>query len=304
MAEILVTGGSGMLAQHVAEVAIGWGLGVTLADFAWPEERMWIGGPERLTFDMRDRQACHKAVAGKRAVIHCAAVVGPARARADALITFDVNVGGTATLLEAAHAEGARLLNMSTATLYGHREDLALLDETDPPDPLTIYDGTKLMTETWCSAHRRTYGSDCASFRTGFVYGRGNQIGEYFLPRVLAGETVEEAAGGDHPCDFTYVVDLAEALVMAATAPTLANDVYNVTGGVLRTRGDFADAVRRLVPGANIIQPPGIDPARHLRGACRIARAEADFGWRPRFDLDAGLADWRQRLEANAGRGA
>lgn len=303
MDRILVTGGSGMLAQHVAEAAMSRGLAVTLADVAWPADRMWIEGPDRLSFDMRDRAACRDAVAGIRAVIHCAAVVGPARARADALVTFDVNVGGTAALLEAAHRAGARLLNMSTATLYGHRDDLASLDETDPPDPLTVYDGTKLMTETWCAAHRRTYGSDCASFRTGFVYGRGNQIGEYFLPRVLAGETVEETAGGDHPCDFTYVVDLAEALVMAATAPALAHDVYNITGGVLRTRGDLAVAVRRLVPGATIVQPPGIDPARHLRGACRIARAEADFGWRPRFDLDAGLADWRRRL-AGAGSSA
>ncbi|MGV3650841.1 MAG: NAD-dependent epimerase/dehydratase family protein [Devosia sp.] len=300
MDRILVTGGSGMLAQHAAETAQGWGLGVTLADIAWPEDRMWVTGPARLSFDMRDRDACKDAVRGMRAIIHCAAVVGPARARADALVTFDVNVAGTAALLEAAHAEGARFLNMSTATLYGNRPDLAPLDETDPPDPLTVYDGTKLMTETWCSAHRRTYGSDCASFRTGFVYGRGNQIGEYFLPRVLKGERVEEAAGGDHPCDFTYVVDLAEALVMAATAPALPHDVYNITGGVLRTRGDFADAVRRLVPDAQIVQPPGIDPARHLRGACRIARAEADFGWRPRFDLYAGLADWRARLEARA----
>lgn len=298
MDRILVTGGSGMLAQHVADAAQSWGLGVTLADIAWPEDRMWVEGPDRLSFDMRDRTACKDAARGMRAIIHCAAVVGPARARADALLTLDVNVAGTAALLEAAYAEGARLLNMSTATLYGNRPDLAPLDETDPPDPLTIYDGTKLMTETWCSAHRRTYGSDCASFRTGFVYGRGNQIGEYFLPRVLAGERVEETAGGDHPCDFTYVVDLAEALVMAATAPALPHDVYNITGGVLHTRGAFADAVRRLVPGSQIVQPPGIDPARHLRGPCRIARAEADFGWRPRFDLHAGLSDWRARLEA------
>ena len=103
------------------------------------------------------------------------------------------------------------------------------------------------MGETWCAAHRRTFGSDCASFRTGFVYGRGNQIGEYFLPRALAGEMIEESAGGDHPCDFTYVVDLAEALLAAATAPLLAHNVYNVTGGVLRTRGEFAEAVRALV---------------------------------------------------------
>jgi nucleoside-diphosphate-sugar epimerase len=296
VAKVLVTGGSGMVAQHVAERALALGHEVVLADIAFPEERMWIRHTAHVLLDVRDAPACRDATAGVDAVIHCAAVVGPARSRVDPQVTLAVNVNGTANLLEAAHAVGARLLNVSTATLYGNRPDLLPLSETDPADPLTIYDGTKLMSETWCAAHRRTYGSDSASFRTGFVYGRGNQIGEYFLPRVLRGEAVEETAGGDHPCDFTYVVDLAEALVAAALAERLPHDVYNVTGGVLRTRGEFAAVVRALVPGAQIVQAPGIDPARHLRGPGVLERARGDFGWQPRFTIESGLADWRQRL--------
>lgn len=297
MARLLVTGGSGMVAQHVAEAAIDLGHEVTLADVAWPEERMWVNGAARTTFDIRDAAACTEQSLGMQAIVHCAAVVGPTRSRLDPQVTLAVNVNGTANLLEAAFAHGGRLINVSTATLYGNRPDLAPLHETDPSDPLSIYDGTKLMSETWCAAHRRTFGSDSASFRTGFVYGRGNQIGEYFLPKVLAGEPVDEAAGRDHSCDFTYVVDLAEALVAAALAPALANNVYNVTGGVQHTRGEFAAAVRALVPGARITQAAGIDPARHLRGASVLERARADFGWSPRFSIESGLADWRRRLE-------
>ena len=93
------------------------------------------------------------------------------------------------------------------------------------------------------------------------------------------------------------MADLAEALVAAALAPRLEHSVYNITGGRIRTRGELAQAVRDLVPGAQISQGPGIDPARHLRGACVIERAWRDFGWRPRFSLEAGLADWRSRME-------
>jgi len=296
MARLLITGGSGMVAQHVAAAAATAGHEAVLADIGWPEERLWAPAAARLTFDVRDAEACLRHAAGCTAIIHCAAVVGPVRARTDPQLTLAVNVNGTANLLEAAHAEGARLINVSTATLYGNRPDLAPLSETDPTDPLTIYDGSKLMSENWCAAHRRTFASDSASFRTGFVYGRGNQIGEYFLPRVLAGEAVEERAGGDHPCDFTYVVDLAEALLAAALAPQLANSVYNVTGGRLRTRGEFAAAVRTLVPAARITQAAGIDPARHLRGPALLERARSDFGWAPRFSIETGLADWLARL--------
>jgi len=297
---LLVTGGSGMVGQHVAQAAAARGCRVRLADRSWPAGRLWTDGDERVSFDIRDAHACGEQASGVDAIVHCAAVVGPARARADALLTLAVNVDGTANLLQAAHRHGARLLSLSTATLYGHRADLAPLREDAPTDPLTVYDGTKLMAEIYCSAHRRTYGSDVASFRTGFVYGRGTQIGEYFLPRALAGEAVVEVAGREHPCDFTYVADLAEALVTAALAPSLPHAVYNLTGGVLRTRGDLAAAVRQLVPTARIELGAGIDPARHLRGRCVIDRAHEDFGWQPRFSLEAGLADWLARLQEAA----
>lgn len=295
---LLVTGGDGMVARHVAEAAQRAGHQSWLADRAWRDPAtLPAGAAGILTFDIRDAEAIDRALAetAAQAIVHCAAVVGPQRAVADPTLTLQVNVVGTAGLLHAAHAAGIRLVNLSTATLYGNRPDLAPLAEDDPASPLTVYDGTKLMSETYCTVHRRTYGSDVASFRTGFVFGTGSQIGEYFLPRVMGGEAVSDA-GGDHPCDFTYALDLAEALVAAATAPALSHDVYNVTGGVLRTRRDLADAVRALVPGAAITQTDGIDPRRHLRGACILSRARADFGWAPRFTLEAGLADWRGRI--------
>ena len=297
MKTLLVTGGSGMIGQHVAEAAHAHGLRVRLADYMWPDTPLWAKEDERVTFDVRDPIACREHAHGVHAVVHCAAMVGPARARVDPLLTLAVNVNGTANLLEAARLAGARLVNMSTATLYGHRPAVELLEETTYTDPLTVYDGSKLMAETYCSTHHRTYLSDVASVRTGFVYGHGTQIGEYFLPRVIRGESVNEPAGRDHPCDFTYAQDLAEALVAAALAPTLKHTVYNVTGGVLRTRGDLAEAVRRLVPGSMITQGTGVDPARHLRGACSIERAKQDFDWQPRFTLESGLSDWLARLQ-------
>ncbi len=294
---LLITGGGGLVAQHVAEAAAARGWAVRLADLDG-QAPGWAPAAERLAFDIRDHAALAGAVEGCDAVVHCAAVVGPERARRDPLAAVAVNVNATAALLEAAHRRRARLLVMSTATLYGHRDDLQPLDEAGPVSPLGIYDATKLMAETYCTAHRRTYGSDVASFRTGFVYGRGTAIGEYFLPRVLRGEAVAEPAGADHPCDFTYVVDLAEALMAAATAPSLPEPVYNVTGGRLRSRGELADVVRALLPEARISQGPGPDPGRHLRGPCRIERAARDFGWRPRFDLESGMADWLRRERA------
>ena len=60
---------------------------------------MWVTGASRATFDIRDAEACRRHAAGVSAIVHCAAVVGPARSRIDPLLTLAVNVNGTAHLL-------------------------------------------------------------------------------------------------------------------------------------------------------------------------------------------------------------
>ena len=294
---LVITGGAGFVAIHAAEAALARGLAVTLLDLREPpaELRRLVPGAAVVLADIRDPEAIAATVPTEATVIHCAAVVGPVAGRADPVGSVEVNVMGTARLLDRLRGGGGRLVHVSTATLYGHRPDLSLLGEDEKPAPLGIYDASKLMAETLCTQYRATFGLSATSIRTGFVFGFGSRIGEYFIPRVLKGESVTEEAGRDHPCDFTSVEDLAEGLVAAATATALPEPVYNVTGGRLSTRGDFADAVRRALPGASIVQGPGTDPSRHLRGACDISRARRDFGYVPRRSLDAGIAGWLRR---------
>lgn len=294
---LVITGGAGFVAIHAAEVALSRGLDVTLVDLREPpsELRRLVPRAAVMQADIRDPQAIAATIAPDATVIHCAAIVGPAAGRADPVGSVEVNVMGTARLLDRLRGGGGRLVHVSTATLYGHRPELAVLGEDEQPAPLGIYDATKLMSETLCTQYRNTFGMEATSIRTGFVFGFGSRIGEYFIPRVLKGEAVREEAGRDHPCDFTSVEDLADGLVAAALAPALPEPVYNVTGGTLQTRGDFAAAVRRALPGAVIEQGAGIDPSRHLRGACDISRARRDLGYAPRRSLDAGIAGWLRR---------
>jgi nucleoside-diphosphate-sugar epimerase len=298
----LITGASGLVGPHVAEVALKLGHAVRLSDVLPPPAWLTKSLPhaEFVQFDVRDVEACQRAAEGCEAVIHCAAVVGQHRAGADAVLALDVNVKGTGNLLEIARANGSRLLHLSTASLYGKRPDLLPLDEDEPLRPTGMYDSTKQMVEILITAYRSRYGTDGASIRPGYVYGVGAAIGEYFVPSVLAGQPVVEPNGADHPCDFTYVLDLAEALVAAAVAERLPETVYNVSGGVLRTRGELAEITRKLVPGAAIEIGPGIGPTLNLRGPSILDRARRDFGFVPRFSLEEGVADWVRRLRNGA----
>jgi UDP-glucuronate 4-epimerase len=255
-------------------------------------------GTPFVTCDVLDQGGVRSALkaTGAASVVHTAAVVGPAPARADPTRATAVNVLGTQSVLEAARQLGLRVTYLSTATLYGTRPDLHPLREDDPPDPVSLYDATKLMGETLVLSYVRTFGLDAAIVRTGFVYGLGSGIGEYFLPRVLRGESVTEPAGADHPCDFTSVTDLAEGLFLAHTVRPLTHRLFNITGGGLRTRAELASAVRRVVPGAAITLGPGIDPQRHLRGACDLTRARTELGYVPRHSLEEGITAWAEAL--------
>jgi UDP-glucuronate 4-epimerase len=289
--QVLITGGGGFVGLHAARSALARGHDVVLTDIEAPRAPIaaLANGCRFVKGDILASGFVRELVAD--VVIHCAGVVGPIATKKQPQRAVDVNVGGTARVLEAARDTRARVILLSTATLYGTRPELLPLDEDAPPDPVSLYDATKLMAETLCTSYRKTFGVAAASLRTGFVYGAGNSVGEYFVYPTLRGEAVHEAAGGDHPCDFTYVEDLALALVRAAEQPSLPETIYNVTGGSLHTRGEFAAIVRRLLPQARITLAPGIDPLRHLRGACVISRATRDFGYRP-HTLEAGIADW------------
>lgn len=296
MSRILVTGASGFVGSAVCRSAAERGHAVTGID---RRERPFSGTGAFECADIRDRAAVASLAAGVDAIIHCAAIVGPAPASADPVSATEVNVLGTLSILEAARKQGCRLVNLSTATLYGRLEDARPLDETAPVDPVGIYDATKLMSETLCHSYRKSFGVKAASFRTGFVYGLNHSTGDYFVGRLLSGTTRIEEAGRDHPCDFTYVKDLAAGLVLAAEAESLPEPVYNLTSGTKRTRGELARIVARHFPTAQIVLAPGVDPARHLRGPCVIERARRDFGYAPAFDLEAGISDWLAEADRN-----
>ena len=242
--------------------------------------------------DVLDAGAVSDRVADVDVVVHCASVVGPVPPREDSIKAVDVNVMGTAHVVEAARRHGKRVVYLSTATLYGTRPKLELLRESDVPSPVSHYDATKYAAEVVCQSYRKDFDVNVVCVRTGFVYGPGHSTGEYFVESVMRGEAVALETGGDQPCDFTYVKDLARGLILVAEQEDLPESIYNVTGGVLRTRGEFAEVVRGVFPEARISIGSGINPAMHLRGPCVLDLAKRDFGYVPEFELETGIADW------------
>ena len=297
MTHLFLTGAAGFVAPYVIERACARGWSIVTTDTRQPKWPAWLStrGVSFEQADVQDRDAMARLAEGADVIVHSAAVVGPVSANSDRFRATKVNVLGSQTIFDVAIAQRLAVINISTATLYGTRPDLATLGETDPVDPVSHYDATKFMAEIMAGSYRKSFGLNIASLRTSFVYGQGHSTGEYFVDRLLRGEAVRLPNGTDSPCDFTYVVDLAEGIVRAAANAPLPEPVYNLSGGRLHTRGEFLAAVKRALPGCDAQLGAGRNPALHLRGPCSLARAKRDFGFEPTYDLDAGIADWIRR---------
>jgi nucleoside-diphosphate-sugar epimerase len=302
MTSVLITGSSGFVGSHLVSRFEAEGFDVWATDVRPPEVHNpggELAGRVRFRVaDLTDAEAVLAVLEEIRpdGIVHAGGIVGPAAATANPQLAVQVNVVGTQNLLEYARRDGARFTFLSTATIYGNDPQLRLLHEELAPEPVGMYDATKLMGETLLSAYKRAFGLVGCAVRFGFPYGPGQWIDQYFVPRVLKGERVIEASGADHPSDFTFIDDLVEGIYLAHTASVLRYDVYNVTGGVLRSRGEFAQAVMSAVPGARIEIGPGYQEGRHLRGACDISRAREELGYRPRYSIEQGVREWVSRL--------
>jgi dTDP-L-rhamnose 4-epimerase len=137
---ILITGAAGFIGSHVADAALAVGHDVRGLDSLTPAVHdgppaYWPSGTELITGDLRDPQVTGRAVDGVDAVCHQAAMVGLGVSLADLPAYCDINVTGTAVLLEAmGRREIPRLVLASSMVVYGEgRYDCPAHETVRPP---------------------------------------------------------------------------------------------------------------------------------------------------------------------------
>ncbi|MDT8843584.1 NAD(P)-dependent oxidoreductase [Paraburkholderia fungorum] len=298
---IIVTGAAGLVGRAVVGLLNARGDEAIAMD---REGGLRIGDVTVAGCDLRNVHRLHAlARGGVAGVIHCGAFSGPMVARDDPVAMFDVNIGGTANMLELARVHGARrFVYCSSTSAYGDtppgpvREDVVLA-------PASLYGASKVCGEQLVSAYARQYGVDGVSLRLSWVYGP-HRTTDCMIRRMLTDAMAKRPTrvpfGLDFHRQYIHVDDAAAALVAALDAPLLPRRTYNVTGGSRATLGEVAAVVRRVVPGADIELAPGPDPLDEHQERFDISAAVADLAYRPRFDLEAGIRAYAQWLAARA----
>jgi nucleoside-diphosphate-sugar epimerase len=270
-------------------------------------ERILAAGGEARLADVTDAVAMRDAAEGADVVLHAAAIVSDAGTMEDHV---SVNVGGTASVLDAAAVAGAeRVLHVSSVVVYGY-EDPASQDETAHLRTCGVpYIDTK------SAADRLARRRGAVVVRPGDVYGPGSVPWSIRLLEMAKAGRLAVPGAGDGLMLPIYIDDLVEGILTAlrrgepGEAYTAWNDAEPVTfedyfnryadlvGGpparrlprpVLRGIGLAMEAAARVRGG-----PP--EMTRHAvtlidrRGTVSAERLRA-LGWKPRVGLDEGLA--------------
>ncbi|MBI4279939.1 MAG: SDR family oxidoreductase [Armatimonadetes bacterium] len=321
MSFFLVTGGAGFIGSHMVRSLVRRGdlvrifdnfstgspanleraLGVPVRIPVWEGEERVVrltldGGVELVAGDLRDPAACAAICEGVEVIFHLAALRSVPQSVEDPLATHDVNATGTLILMMAAQRAGVRrVVYASSSSVYGDAPELPVR-ESVPPRPRSPYAVSKLAGEQYALACARLHGPEVVSLRYFNVFGPGQDPdGPYaaviprFIKAALAGASLEVHGDGSQSRDFTYVDNVVEANLLAASAAGVSGEIFNIACGRRITIMAARDAVSRAlgVPVAVRHTPPRAGDIRHSQAD--VSRAKGVLGYDARVGFDEGI---------------
>lgn len=307
----LVTGGAGFIGSHVVTELLRRGHTVRVLDNFSTGRRQNLGslGGEIEMFegDVRSYERAHNAVKGAKYVVHLAALPSVPRSVQDPLTTNETNITGTLNILLAARDESVRrVVIASSSSIYGANATMPK-HENLVPQPISPYAVSKLAAEQYARAFTTVYGLEAVALRYFNVFGpRQDPTSQYsgvvprFMRLALDGGQPLVFGDGLQSRDFTYVANVVDATLNAATADGASGTICNVGCGAPKTVLDLIAAVGR-VTGRDLtprFAPPRPGDVKHSFADISLAREV--LGYEPKVDFDTGIELTFESLAAEA----
>jgi UDP-glucose 4-epimerase len=297
----LVTGGAGFIGSHLVEALVARGEKVRAVDNLVCGRRAniepFLGDVEFVEADLADSPVAARCVDGMDYVLHQAALPSVPRSVADPLGCHHNCVTSTVALLEAARKAGTkRVVLASSSSVYGDQPELPKV-ETQVPDPLSPYAAAKLACEGYASAFNRLYGLSTVSLRYFNVFGpRQDPQSQYaavvpaFATAVLEGRRPTVYGDGKQSRDFTFVANVVDANIAAATADgEPAGAAVNVACGSSFSLLELLAEIARITgrEAEPVFEDPR--PGDVRESLADISRARELFGYEPKVGFAEGL---------------
>ena len=319
----VVTGAAGFIGMHVAAALLARGERVVGVDNLndYYDVRLKQARLDRLSahagfhferLGVEDRPALEALFAREkpRRVIHLAAQAGVRYSLQNPQAYAQANLVGFVNILEACrHHAVEHLVYASSSSVYGGNVVRPFQETQGVDHPVSLYAATKKANELMAHSYSHLFGLPTTGLRFFTVYGpwgRPDMAPMLFARAMLAGEPIRVFNGGNMERDFTYIDDVAEAVVRVADKPAtpdpdfdrLAPDaatssapwrVFNVGRGRPTDLGEFIATLERAlgVTAVRDLQP--MQPGDVEATAADCSRLQAWTGTRPDTPLAAGI---------------
>jgi CDP-glucose 4,6-dehydratase len=236
-------------------------------------------------------------------VFHLAAQTIVGTANRSPVSTFESNIRGTWTLLEACRLQGvARTVVAASDKAYGPTDTLPYREDTHPLAPLYPYDVSKAATDLISRSYFHTYGLPVATTRFANIYGGGDLNPSRLIPEAVAaaldGRAPVIRSDGSPERDFLYVEDAAAAyLAIADALPDAGGEAFNAGGDEPHSVLEVVQLVCK-VAGTDVepdVQGAGTPAGEIDRQYVDSSKLRSLTGWAPKVSLEEGLrrtVDW------------
>ena len=300
MKKAAVVGGAGFIGSNITNTLINRGVEVTVVD------NLSTGLEENInnksTFYKLDISIAHQeelvnALKECEVVFHTAALARVQPSIENPVLFDKVNTNGTVNLLKACVDAGVRrVVYSASSSCYGNAEILPT-PESHPTNPLSPYGLQKYIGEQYCKMFSQVYGIDTVSLRYFNVYGENMTMeGAYklaipiFANQMLKGKSLTINNDGEQRRDFTYVEDVVNANILAATNPEdLKGEAFNIGNGDNYSVNELAD----MLGGKKSYGNKVIEPFQTLADN---SKADLILNWKPKGDLPTWIKKYKKEL--------
>jgi UDP-glucuronate 4-epimerase len=313
---ILVTGGAGFIGSHLCERLVGEGREVICLDVfdSFYSKKIKLRNIDSLkdaqSFhlyegDIRDPAVLEDLFGHHRvdAVVHLAARAGVRPSLEMPRLYTDVNLTGTATLLEhARNFKVSRFVFGSSSSVYGNSARVPLVESERVDEPVSPYAATKRAGELLAYTYHHLYGMDVACLRFFTVYGprqRPEMAIHKFTRLIDQGEAVPLFGDGSSARDYTYVDDIVAGII-ATVERARGYQVFNLgRSEVVSLKDLIAHIESALGKKANVVfqsEQPG-----DVRQTCAdLTRSRQALGYEPKIGIQEGIGRFVQWYRAQA----
>ncbi|MBN2070255.1 MAG: NAD-dependent epimerase/dehydratase family protein [Candidatus Krumholzibacteriota bacterium] len=303
----LITGGLGFVGSNLAARLAGLGAEVTIVDAMLPGyggNLFNINGIENEVIvnfsDIRDKHSMNHLVKGKDYIFHLAGQVDHILSLTDPYPDIDINIRGSAVLMEAIreNAPEARVVYTGTRGQYGPAVHLPVNEEAQM-NPKGLYELTNLTAEKMMLIYNDNHNIASTVLRLTNIYGpraqmRHSRYGvvNWFVRVALDGGTIKVFGKGDLKRDFLFIDDAVDAILLSSLDEKAVGEVFNVGRDI---PSDFLELAKMIISiaGTGKWEFAPFSPERAAQEPGHfysdITKIRNTLGWQPETDLETGL---------------